>query len=75
MEEKEKHMINSLLLGSQSGQSLLGKIGDVFLSRLSANYPSFYNAGKQNPDDEMTVGYEAAWVGVAQQVTKNNKMH
>jgi len=75
MEKGDKHMTASLLFNSQMNQSWWAKIGDVFLSRFSANYPAFYNAGQHKSGEEMTVGYEAAWVGIAREVTKNNKMH
>ncbi len=75
MEKGDKHMTASLLLKSQLHQSWWTRIGDVFLSRLSENYPAFYNGRQHKFDDEMTVGYEAAWVGIAREVTKNSRMH
>ncbi len=68
-------MAASLLVNSQMRQSWWTKIGDVFLSRLSVNYPAFYSARQHKFDEEMTVGYEAAWVGIAREITKNNRMH
>ncbi len=75
MEKQDKHMTTPFLINTTIHQSWWTKLGDVFLSRLSANYPAFYNAGKHKSDEEMTVGYEAAWVGIAREVTKNNRMH
>ncbi len=75
MEKQDKHMAASLLINSQIHQSWWTRLGDVFLSRLSANYPAFYNAGQNKSDEEMTVGYEAAWVGIAREVTKNSRIH
>ncbi len=74
MEKQDKHMTASIFFDSRLHQSWWTKLSDVFLSRLSANYPSFYDAKQRKSDEEMTVGYEAAWVGIAQQVTKNNRM-
>ena len=75
MEKHEKHMTTSLLFDSQLYQSLRTKISDVFLSRFSANYPSLYTTGRHESNDETMVGYEAAWVGAARQITKNNRIH
>jgi len=75
MEKQEKHMTTSLFFDSRLYRSLRNKISDVFLSRFSANYPCFYNVGRNESNEETTVGYEAAWVGAARQVTKNNRIH
>ncbi len=74
MENRDKHMKASVLLSPRISDSWWTKIGDVFLSRFSANYASFYGAKQRKSDEDMTVGYEAAWVGVARQVTKNNRI-
>ncbi len=75
MEKQEKHMTTSLLFDSRLYQSLRARISDVFLSKFSANYPSLYNIGRRESNDETTVGYEAAWVGAARQITKKNRIH
>jgi hypothetical protein len=75
MEKQAKHMATCLFFDSRLYRSLRARISGVFLSRFSANYPSSYNAGRHESSDETTVGYEAAWVGAARQITKNNRIH
>ncbi len=74
MDKQDKHMRASMLLSTRINESWWTKIGDVFLSRFSANYAPFYSSKRRKSDENMTVGYEAAWVGVARQVTKNNRI-
>jgi len=75
MEKQERHMMASLFFDSQLYRSLRARISDAFLSRFSANYPSWSNVGRHESNDETMVGYEAAWVGAARQITKNNRIH
>ena len=75
MEKQKKHMTTSLFFDSRLYRSLRNKISDVFLSRFSANYPSLYNIGRHESSEETMVGYEAAWVGAARQITKKNRIH
>ncbi len=75
MEKEDKHMTAPLLINTTMHQSWWTKLGDVFLSRFSADYPAFYNTRQHKLDEELTVGYEAAWVGIAREVTKNSRMH
>ncbi len=74
MEKQTKHMAAPVLFNSKAYQSWWTKIGDVFLSRFSANYPSFYSANRRKSDEETALGYEAAWVGIARQVTKDSRI-
>ncbi len=67
-------MTAPLLINTTLHQSWWTKLGDVFLSRFSANYAAFYSSKRHKTDEYTTVGYEAAWVGVARQVTKNNRI-
>ncbi len=74
MEKHGKHTATPVLFSTQAYLSWWTKIGDVFLSRFSANYPSFYNANRKKADEETALGYEAAWVGIARQVTKDSRI-
>lgn len=61
MEEYKKQMLASLLLDSRLYQALPAKARAVYLSKLSASYPSLFLYKWDEGDGEAVVGYEAAW--------------
>ncbi len=71
MEKPQKHTMISLIFDTRLYQALSAKMSSAFLSRLSGNYPSPFYAHGRESDEETAVGYEAAWVGVAQQIRRN----
>ncbi len=71
MEKPQKHIMASFILDSRLYHALSNKFSRAFLSRLSRDYPSFFHAQRLESDAETAVGYEAAWVGVAQQIRRN----
>jgi hypothetical protein len=67
MDKHKKQMIASLLLDTRLYQALPAKARAVFLSKLSASYPSLFLFKWDEGDEETMVGYEAAWAGVSKQ--------
>ena len=67
MDKHKKEMIASILLDSRLYQALPAKARIVFLSKLSASYPSLFLYEKDDGNEETVVGYEAAWAGVGKQ--------
>lgn len=67
--------MTSLIFGTKLYQALSAKMSSAFSARLSGNYPSFLYTQRREMDEETAVGYEAAWVGVAQQIRRNKGIH
>ncbi len=67
MDEHKKQMIASLLLDTRLYQALPAKARTVFLSKLSASYPSLFLFKWDEGDEETVVGYESAWAGACKQ--------
>ncbi len=75
MEKTQKHTIISSFFSSRLYQALSAKMSSAFSHRLSGDYPSLFHARRLDSDSEAMVGYEAAWVGVAQQIRRNKGIH
>lgn len=63
MDKHKKIIMASLLLDSRLYQALPPKARVLFLSKLSASYPSLFHYKPEEGDEDTVVGYEAAWAG------------
>jgi hypothetical protein len=61
MDKHKKQLVASLLLDTRLYQALPAKARAVFLSKLSASYPSLFLYKRDEGDEETMLGYEAAW--------------